>query len=195
MSTVVAMCGNNYALMSADSRLVKYSGGKIVKIVSENTKKVFRLNDSTLLGIAGDYLGYEHIVNAIVRRDNSRLYIPAIAQDVFNCAIGCKLGGLPLNILIAGKGENGAFIIAEMTSRNDYKPDVFMVDNVQHHQIRIAMPNISDPMALQQIKERVERLNAATTLEEMQARVENLIKNIANKNETVNKKVLCEIVT
>ena len=73
MSAVVAVCGTNYALMVGDGRLVKYDNGRVVEIASETTRKVFRLNDSVLLGVTGDYLGYNHIVDNIVKRDNSSI--------------------------------------------------------------------------------------------------------------------------
>lgn len=192
MSVVVAMCRSNYALMAGDSRLVEYKNGKVVRIISENTKKVFKLNDYVMLGITGDYLGYEYITKNIVQRDNIHLDIPQITQDVYDCASSFKLECLPLNILIAGKGKNGGFIIAEMKSEDEYKPIAYFVPNHQSHQVRIALPEIDDMGVLQQIDKRVERLKLSTTIDEMQTRIENLIKNIANKNETVNKIVHCE---
>jgi hypothetical protein len=191
MSAVVAVCGSNYVLMSGDTRLVSYENGVVTKIISEDTRKVFRLNDNTLMGLTGDYRGWKHLVDNIVKRDNSAFDMPKISQDVYDCVRSFQLGGLPCNIFIGGKGKDGGFVIAEMTSNDGFKPKAYPA-GATSHQVRCGLPTIDDPGATQQINDRIARLSRSKTLDEMRSRVENLIKNIAQKNDTVNSTVYSE---
>ena len=194
MSAVIAVCGINYTLIAGDSRVVSYENGQLSGVVSETYKKVHRINDSLCVGFTGDYRGACHMSQALSELDAGLLDMAQLAEALYTQASSFELGDLPLNILIAGKESNGVFAIIEMMSDEDFSPTIY-AGYEGYHQVRCALPVNDDPIILEQIKQRVDRLATARTLDDMKSKVVNLIKNIASKNETVNKNIVVEIIT
>ena len=194
MSAVVAMCGKNFAIMASDSRMVELCDGEVVRVVNDNVEKIVRVNDHVMLGIAGDYGAYEHILVPI-KSNGYSLDLPQVAQEAYNRARSFKLGTLPLTVFVAGKGRDGEFVIAELASANGYYPDLYLPGDTNERYIRLAAPFIKDKEVLRLVNERLDKAAASGSLAEAKDRLSNLIKNIANRDCSVNKVVRCKIVT
>lgn len=196
MSVVVAVCGLNYAFIISDGRVVKYSADDGIDIVDENTSKIIMVNENICIGVTGDYKGLVKIKELFSSTDNIILDFPDIVELIYDDIKDVELGLLPINILITGKAKNGVFSVVEMKSDNGYKPTIYVPTASGQHVVRCALPIFKDEQAANNVTERINKLTVNThTLDELKVKVSNLIRNIAGKNDTVNRNIFSEIIT
>ena len=127
MSVVVNVCGPNFSLMVSDNRLVKYDENNNIQIVSEDFKKIFRINENVLVGITGDAVQCQNVMITLQKSNPSKLNLIQTKEIITNTLKSKKseINKLGVKIIVSGKQSNGSFITYVVDSKNDFKDIVY----------------------------------------------------------------------
>lgn len=127
MSVVVNVCGSNFSLMVSDNRLVKYDENNDIQIVSEDFKKIFRINENVLVGITGDAVQCQNVMITLQKSNPSKLNLIQTKEIITNTLKSKKseINKLGVKIIVSGKQSNGSFITYVVDSKNDFKDIVY----------------------------------------------------------------------
>lgn len=127
MSVVVNVCGSNFSLMVSDNRLVKYDENNNIQIVSEDFKKIFRINENVLVGITGDAVQCQNVMITLQKSNPSKLNLIQTKEIITNTLKSKKseINKLGVKIIVSGKQSNGSFITYVVDSKNDFKDIVY----------------------------------------------------------------------
>lgn len=110
MSVLIAICGETYAILAADSRLTINSLDNKIKIINDDYHKIFKLNDNLIFGSAGQFFYSEPLTVPFYGKDYNNLtleeadnLIQGYMNEVFNILspIGIRL------YILCGKNKAG----------------------------------------------------------------------------------------
>lgn len=123
MSVVVNVCGSNFTLMVSDNRLVRYDENNNIQIVSEEFKKIFRINENVLVGITGDAVQCQNVLITLQKSDPSKLNLIQVKEIITNTLKAAKneINMLGVKIIVSGRQPNGNFMTYVIDSKNDFK--------------------------------------------------------------------------
>lgn len=69
MSVLIAVCGETYAILAADSRVSINNMDNKTECVNDNCHKIFQINDSLIFGGAGQFFHSEPLTAAFIGKD------------------------------------------------------------------------------------------------------------------------------
>lgn len=110
MSVVIGICGTNFCSLIADGRLVMGDYPNLV-VVNEKVMKVFKINDSVLIGGAGWFQGDEEITSPLDIYPDKNSITLTTAVDAIVRYIEKRMGAIATtrNYLVGGKDEVGNY--------------------------------------------------------------------------------------
>lgn len=196
MSFVIAVCSNNFALTMSDGKMALYDEQMNLKEdVDEKTRKIYRINDNVCLGFAGDYLGAMMVVEHFNSLDCEKFTIETCATVVKEKARHINLF-IPLLFIIVGKDKEGNFGLIPMSSTLGYDNKIVYPLAQKSFAIEYACPPNIRPEIESVVQKRLfDKIKDIYTLDDLEVRLSNLIKNIASKTPTVNKEIFKELIT
>jgi len=196
MSIVIAVASTNFALMMSDGRKTLFENGIPTNEYHETTKKMVRLNSNICLGFSGDYDASQIIVESFELFNCKQVSLEMVVECVVKCAKAITLRELPLLIIIAGKDSNNKFCVVPVSSKNNYQYQFEYPDKHHNFAFQFACPFYDKNEFDNLVTERIySKMNTIKTVDELIFRLENLIKNVANKTTTVNKVIYREMIT
>ncbi len=159
MSMVICLCGTNFCSMVSDGRKINMADRSIL---SEEEKKIFKLNDRVLFGAAGIFCEEEQILDAVSSVQNMET---ASAKIIKNAVVSyLKKNGESLSLrsyIIGEKVHDGESRIYEITfDPNVKKPNVVIrePDETNNFALSIAVPpGLDEQAVLKDIGNRVTR--------------------------------------
>lgn len=120
MSTVIGICGTNFCSLIADTRKTEYitrsDGSTYSKPENDDTSKILKVNDRVLFGIAGMFFRWDEVtapIDSFV--DKSVISVRYLYKaTIEHLKQNWRALSLTRNYLIAGKDHSGRFLIYEI---------------------------------------------------------------------------------
>ena len=144
MSVVVNVCGSNFSIMVSDNRLVRYDAFGNMEIVSEDYRKIHRVNENILIGFTGDAVQCQNVYDEIIKRNTQQLTLEQVKGITKNTLYKYKndINELGVRIILSGKQLNGKFITYVIDSSNDF--DDILYDPKDNMCLIYALPKSID---------------------------------------------------
>lgn len=198
MSTVIGVCGINFCLFAADTRMVTEQNGSLV-FHNDDTKKIFKINQNVLFGATGLFHANETIIKPLEFFPNPNVVTVSNAQAATLDYMRQHLSTLSVrNYLIGGKNDSGEFSLTYLHyNKATHNIDVQVFKPVPPHSFAIicALPASLEPDA-QRYQDLVGQLvNQCTSINDLVEGLAKIIRDIADKDASVGKKVLALLVT
>lgn len=125
MSTILAVCGENFCAMASDGRMVEEPAvlGK-PRILSEELPKLRKVNRNVCVGFAGDTLAAVQAVNALDEYNVQYLTFEKVVKVL--CERMRQVQTLPLGVrfLVGGRGRKGNFQMATFSTEDGCRPEI-----------------------------------------------------------------------
>lgn len=120
MSVIVNVCSSDFSIMVSDNRLVRFDDSGTIEVVSENYRKIHRINENVLIGFTGDAVHCQNIFDKITKNNVQRLTLEQTKNIVKSELNKNKVNELGIRIIISGRQSNGNFITYAIDSNNDF---------------------------------------------------------------------------
>ncbi len=197
MSVIIGVCGTNFCTFVSDGRLVAYKGDEWT-VSREDFKKIVQINDDLIYGATGVFREDEDILDPLKPYpDKNRLTMDSAYKAIIEHAEKIKYR-IPCarNYLLGGKDKNGEFVLCEV----HINFETYAVEAAVRKPERITASastfciSCALPLSLTSEKEmwvdKVEKcVRSSTYHREMVDKISNLIREIADKDETVGKRI------
>lgn len=114
MSVIIGVCGQNFATLWADQRMIQYQDGQPISF-RDDVIKIFRLNERVLFGAAGLFKNGEDVRDAVSGlEDLERASVKVCKDAILSFLKANQRAGryLPVrNYILASKQKDGTFIM------------------------------------------------------------------------------------
>ena len=125
MSTILAICGENFCAMASDGRMVEEPAAlDKPKILTEELPKLRKVNRNVCVGFAGDTLAAVQAVNALDEYNVQYLTFEKIVKVLADRMRQVNTLPLGVRFLVGGRGRKGGFQMATFSTEDGYQPDI-----------------------------------------------------------------------
>lgn len=192
MSAVIGVCGTNFCTLCSDSRKVA-NGKNKWEVASDSMQKIFKLNDRVLVGATGIFDAEESLLAPFEEYNDVSAMTLRVAYKAVIAYIEQKKSRMldiaARNYLVGGKDNMGQFCIYEINYNPVGKHTTTVLRKPDPPQFNFAV-SCSLPYSLtDDTQECIEAvayvLNRSRTHGEMVSGVGNIIRKIAEMDETV----------
>lgn len=159
MSMIICLCGLNFCSMVSDGRKIDMADGSVL---SEDEKKIFKLNDRVLFGAAGIFRGDEKILDAVSSVPNLATASAKIIKNAVLSYLKENRESLPRRSYIIGeKVKDGDSRIYEITFDPAIKkPQVVLREpnRINNFALSVAVPpGLNEQVILRDVGQMVTR--------------------------------------
>lgn len=193
MSAIIAACGENFALILADSRMIEFQAGTRMEyiIADENVKKLYRVNNNVCIGICGDYNAGKEAIRELDSYQKEYLTLEKIVKIVLDKAKELAHELLGITIIIVGKNRKGKLTLHEVSAKTNYKMEIY--EPVGGVVVRASFP-VSEEVSNEIINKHLSSVVPWST-DTFFIRMRDCIYDIADLNDTVNKNISVELIS
>lgn len=192
MSVIIGVCGQNFATLWADKRILEYNGNK-VSSVKDDATKIFQVNSNVLFGVAGSFRQSENMCGALSTLVSPKTASVKVCKDATLSFLKKNQRSdqvlFARNYFLAGKQCDGTFVMYTI----HWDPAVGKIQTKQYYPygdietfgVALALPDT--PMQFQQdCKDSANRLVLASkTYEDLDVGMTSLIREISKRNPAV----------
>lgn len=202
MSAVIGVCGVNFCTLVSDTRMVTndHNSKNGLSIISEDCRKIFKVNDHLLFRCTGWYHSGETILDPLnsfvdksavtlnALRDSCKNHLETNAAMIYN-----------RNYIIGEKRKNGTFRLCEM----HFNPSTRQVESMirapapdsSNFAISFAIPGKVNPYAGHVNAKIEECIHASRTLDDLIHKLGSVISMISEIDDTVGNKAISLTLT
>lgn len=192
MSTILAVCGENFCAMASDGRMVEEPAtlGK-PNILTEELPKLRKVNRNVCVGFAGDNLAAVQAVNALDEYNVQYLTFEKIVKVL--CERMREIQTLPLGVrfLVGGRGRKGNFQMATFSTEDGYQADIrpaqpgaYLIEGACAH-------TDIGPLLDEYLRTSAEKWRS---MDDIAVSLEDCIKAVAARDETANDKIYRQLI-
>lgn len=197
MSMIVGVCGTNFCTFISDGRLVAFQGTKRSSVLSDDFRKIMKVNPRVILGVTGFLAQESKIDDALSALPDPEHASVKIVRNAVCSHIKMHTDTLPpCNYLIGGKQNDGSFLIYELQFSADTRKITEVIRRPtpqQNFAISLALPMGTGNQA-QMLHDIGQLVTGVRTHEEMVRYVGGVIQVVADHDSTVGKTIFSESV-
>lgn len=194
MSTIIAVCGNNFCTLVADKRKTTYNeSGPCIE--DDNFDKIFKINDRVLFGVTGIMWEKDILEPLNIYPDKSIITLRQTykaALEYLDKKFVQTKSKTPRNYIVAGKDNKGIFTIYKLhydIYECKIETEIYSASNGIFG-IAFAAPEGFSPENISKAIKKIElSVQNSTTHESLVGYLSEVIKQISDVNPTVGKNI------
>ena len=117
MSFVLCVCGMNFSVMMSDGRMISLPNNDIV---AENVSKVIKFNKNVAMAYTGDPIPTQIAIKTLEKYNVHNFSMEEIEKIIIEQLKMVDSNILGVKIIFTGKNKDGAFVIHNIDSDNNF---------------------------------------------------------------------------
>lgn len=187
MSLVICVCNVDYSVMVGDGRMIEFdTNGKQIRVVNENTQKVFKVNDFVSVGYAGDPIPAVFALKTLENFDKNMISLELTAKIIQESLMKTKANELGVKIVISGRNQYGNMVLYLLNTKFGYEYRKFLLlknnpvySCLAHDQNKVA------PILTKYINESIKGMSET----KLRACLKKCIEEVSEVDDSVNKNI------
>lgn len=122
MSLVICVCNTDYSVMVGDTRMIEFDAyGNQIRIVNEDTRKVFKINADIAIGYTGDPIPAQIALQKLDTFRKDGINIEQAKNIIRESLMESPANELGVKIIISGKNIDGQMNLYVLDTKEGYE--------------------------------------------------------------------------
>lgn len=191
MSIVLSVCGYNFSLMMCDGRMIKIDSGSL-EIVTENFKKIERVNSRVCIGFTGDPIASMCALNELNYYEKDNLTLERIKGIVTRKLKEIQINDLGVKMIFSGRNKINKFITYELDTKMDFQETKYEPVKNGFAIVYALPPSNADLQTI--VQKHIHETSPWDNIDNLKSNMRECILQISKINTTINNKIFEEMI-